>query len=621
MDDQLGNQINMKKIAVWTLNETALQLAFKCADIINAKALFAPSAKTNAYKDVRLIGYDRFTKSLLDNFKEYEAHIFIMASGIVVRAIAPLIQDKASDPAVLVIDEKGKHVISLVSGHLGGANDLTVKVASALGADPVITTATDVSGITAVDEIAGKIKAVVENKQMIKKVSASMLNNAPVALICDYELYETYYGKAEYKPDHFENPDANDLAGYTALCFITEKIFERDKELLKKSLFIRPPNLVLGIGCNKNTSQKEISEAVSEVFEQHRLSTHSIAGVFTIDKKKDEPGLLEYVQSIGLKLQYYDAETLDNIDAEGMSAPSPYAQKYVKAKGVAEPAALLGAGPGSQLIVAKQKKGNVTVAVARKKSGYLQKTKGKLFVLGIGPGDLDYMTEHVGRILKNSEVIAGYGKYIDLVEPVIKGKEIISTGMTKETERVDKAIQAAAEGKTVSLICSGDAGIYGMAGLVYERMLDADMDIDVEVSPGVTAAAAAASLLGAPLTNDFITISLSDLLTPTETVIKRIEIAASSDMVTAVYNPVSKRRKELITRLQEEFLKHRDEKTPVGIVTHALRNGQKQELRTLCDFLDCDMDMNSVIIIGNSDTVVINSRMVTRRGYERKTKI
>ncbi|MFH2043568.1 MAG: precorrin-3B C(17)-methyltransferase [Pseudomonadota bacterium] len=619
MDDRLDNQIDKKKNAVWTLNENALRLAFKCADIINAKALFTPSAKANGCQDVRLIVYDRFTQSILENFYEYDAHIFIMASGIVVRAIAPLIIDKASDPAVLVIDEKGKHVISLVSGHLGGANDLSVRVAIALGAEPVITTATDISGIVAVDEIAQRIGAKVENKEMIKKVSGSMLNNAPVALICDYALYETYYGKADYKPDHFKNPDVDDLAGYAALCFITEKIFEMDKELSVKSLFIRPPNLFVGIGCNKNTSKKEISGAVCEVFEQHRLSPISIAGVFTIDKKKDEAGLLEYVQAIGLKLQYYNAETLDDIDVDGMSAPSLYAQKYVKAKGVAEPAALLGAGPGSQLIVAKQKKGNVTVAVARKKSGYLPKTKGKLFVLGIGPGDLDYMTEHVRRVLKSSDVIAGYGKYIELVESVINGKEIISTGMTKETERVDKAIQAAAEGKTVSLICSGDAGIYGMAGLVYERMLNAGLEVDIEVSPGVTAAAAAASLLGAPLTNDFITISLSDLLTPTETVIKRIEIAAESDMVTAVYNPVSKRRKELISKLQSEFIKYRDKKTPVGVVTHALRNGQKKEIRTLNDFLDCDMNMNSVIIIGNSDTVVINGHMVTKRGYERKT--
>jgi precorrin-3B C17-methyltransferase len=246
------------------------------------------------------------------------------------------------------------------------------------------------------------------------------------------------------------------------------------------------------------------------------------------------------------------------------------------------------------------------------------KVKGRLFVVGIGPGDMDYMTGRSCHLLEISDVIAGYRNYIHLVKPVIGNREIITTGMTKEVERVERAIEAAAKGKTVSIVCSGDAGIYGMAGLVYERMRATNADIEVEVSPGVTASIAAGSILGAPLTNDFITISLSDLLTPTETVKNRITIAAQSDMVTAVYNPVSKKRKELIGFLSTEFMRYRDKSTPVGIVTHALRDGQRKELRTLDTFLDAEMDMNSILIIGNSDTLIINGKMVTRRGYERK---
>ncbi len=244
--------------------------------------------------------------------------------------------------------------------------------------------------------------------------------------------------------------------------------------------------------------------------------------------------------------------------------------------------------------------------------------KGKIFALGLGPGDMEYMTARTRYLIEISDVIAGYKNYIELIRPLINNKEIISTGMTREVERVDKAIEAAARGKTVSIVCSGDAGIYGMAGLVYERMDNMGIDLDVEISPGVTAAIAAGSLLGAPLTNDYITISLSDLLTTSDTVKKRITTAAQSDMVTAVYNPVSKKRKEMIEFLQQQFLIFRDESTPVGIVTHALRKGQKQEIRTLDDFLDAEMDMNSILIIGNSDTHIINNKMVTQRGYERK---
>jgi cobalt-precorrin 5A hydrolase/precorrin-3B C17-methyltransferase len=612
--------MNKDRIALWALSERAFGLAIKCADLIDATAIFAPSAKISACSDDRLIGFDRFNKILSSRFHEFKAHIFIMATGIVVRNIATLIRDKTTDPAVVVMDEGGCHVISLISGHLGGANALAMKIAQALGADPVITTATDVNNIMAVDEIAGKIGAVVENKEMIKAMSVAMLSRAPAALVCDRQLFEIYYKDADIQPDHFERPNAVDFTGYSALCFITEKKIELPRDLLAKSLFIRPPNLVLGIGCNKNTSKKEISDAVNKVFEFSRLSCLSIAGVATIDMKQNEPGLVEFARSVNCKLQCYKAEALDKVDMAGMSAPSPYTKKYVGAKGVAEPAALLGAGPDAQLIVEKQKIGNVTVAVAAKKMIYTSNGKGKLFVVGIGPGDMDYMTAHARRVIENSDVIVGYKKYIELIAPIISKKEIISTGMTRETERVDEAIRCAAKGKTVSLVCSGDAGIYGMAGLVFERMRIIGIEVETEVSPGISAAIAAASLLGAPLANDFITLSLSDLLTPTETVEKRIELAAQSDMVTAVYNPLSKKRTELIFRLQSEFLKHKKETTLVGVVTHALRNGQEIQISTLNDFLECDMSMNSVIIIGNSETGMINDRIVTLRGYERKLK-
>ncbi|MBU0991464.1 MAG: precorrin-3B C(17)-methyltransferase [Proteobacteria bacterium] len=604
--------------AIWVLSRKALGLGFKCADLIHARTIFAPLEPSEGHPNERIIGFDRFTHCLSDQFHEFQAHIFIMASGIVVRGIAPLLKDKTTDPAVVVMDEAGNHIISLISGHLGGANELSVRLASLLGADPVITTATDVNNTPAVDDIARKIGATIENKEMIKKVATCMLNQAPVALICDRLLFENYYGNATFRPDHLELPEETDLSSYSALCLITEKHYELTEDLAARSLFIRPPNLVVGIGCNKDTSQEEITQAVNQVFRDHMLSLLSIAGVATIDVKINEPGLAAYAQSISHKLQGYPAEELNQVDAANMSAPSVYAEKYVGAKRVAEPAALLGAGPGGQLIIPKQKSGNVTVAVALKKMVYPTSQKGKLFVVGIGPGDMDFMTAHARRILENSDVIAGYKKYIDLIAPLISKKEIISTGMTKEIERVDEAIRAANKDKVVALVCSGDAGIYGMAGLVYERMQHIGIEVETEVSPGVSAAIAAASLLGAPLVNDFITLSLSNLLTPTETVIKRIELAAASDMVTAIYNPVSKKRTELIHQLRSEFLKHRKNTTFVGVVTHALRIGQKIQISTLGDFLQCDMDMNSIIIIGNSDTGMINDRMVTRRGYERK---
>jgi precorrin-3B C17-methyltransferase len=218
----------------------------------------------------------------------------------------------------------------------------------------------------------------------------------------------------------------------------------------------------------------------------------------------------------------------------------------------------------------------------------------------------------------------GYTKYIDLVRSFVGGKEIIQTGMTREVERVVAALDAAARGKRVALIGTGDAGIYGLAGLALELAEKRGDPFPVRISPGITAAVASAAVVGAPLTNDFITLSLSDLLTPREAVIARIEAAAVSGMATVVYNPKSRKRTELIAFLRETFLRHRSPETPVAIVTHALRAGQAYVLSTLRDFIEETITMNSTIIIGNGDTIIVASaggpRMVTRRGYERKEK-
>ncbi len=612
-----------KKIALWILDTRALNLATRCADELAIQTIFAPKKQPGDRQDDRLRFFDRFQEELFLRFQEFDAHLFIMATGIVVRNIAELLKNKTTDPAVLVLDECGHHVISLIAGHLGGANALTVKLAAHLGAKPVITTATDTHNLTALDEVARKIGGTVENPKKIKTVSTCLINQVPVGLCCDRELFDAFYGHSQNSPDYIDDLSDVDVSHYGAFCIISEKYYELPSDLIEKKLFIRPPILTIGIGCNKNTAYDEIDAAVSLVLKNHRLSPLSVAGLATIVQKQEEPGLVEYARSYGHDLQAYSSAELNRVTADELSPPSPHSEKHVGARGVAEPAALLSAGSDAQLLVPKQKIRNVTVAVAKKQLSYSlnPKDSGKLFVVGIGPGDPIYMTDHVRRIIDTSKVIVGYKKYIELLTPLIDTQEIIATGMTREIERVDEALRAAVGGKIVALVCSGDAGIYGMAGLVYERQRHLGINVETEISPGVSAATAAASLLGAPLVNDFITLSLSDLLTPTETVEMRIRLAATSDMVTAVYNPVSKKRKALIAQLQAEFIKHRDPDTPVGVVTHALRKGQNIQFYSLRDLLHCEMNMNSVVIIGNSETEIINERMVTRRGYQRKQSI
>lgn len=236
---------------------------------------------------------------------------------------------------------------------------------------------------------------------------------------------------------------------------------------------------------------------------------------------------------------------------------------------------------------------------------------GKLYVVGIGPGGLQHMTIRAREVIEESEVIVGYTKYIDLIEPLIKGKEIFSTGMMKEEERCREALRLSKD-KVVSIISTGDAGIYGMAGLILELRKDEQ----VEVVPGVTASSAAASILGAPIMHDSCNISLSDLMTPYDLIKKRVEMAAQGDFVITLYNPKSKGRPHYLKESIEIVKRYRKGETPAAVVKNALRDGQQHKLFTLDSFEDSEVDMLSVVIIGNSQSFIKNGVFVTPRGYK-----
>lgn len=354
-------------IAIWTLNEKGLRTALRLRGIPGIKDILTPASVKQLYDNPRISGYDNFSDTVCKDFREYDAHVFIMATGSVIRTISKVIEDKTTDPAIVVMDEMGENIISLLSGHMGGANRLTLQLASILNGNPVITTATDISNITSVDTIASDIGGVIENKDMIKPVSGAMLNSEPVALICDTNLFDKYYGDADYRPDHFHDIIDVNPHEYSAICIISEKQFQIPPDVLTKILLIRPPNIVLGIGCVHNTGEEEIASTVARILSLKGISPLSITDVATIDKKKDEPGLLAYCNSINQELRYYSAETLNSVNYQRMSPPSEELKKNLGSFGVSEPAALVCAGKGSELIVNKINSGNVTLAVARKK--------------------------------------------------------------------------------------------------------------------------------------------------------------------------------------------------------------------------------------------------------------
>jgi precorrin-3B C17-methyltransferase len=267
--------------------------------------------------------------------------------------------------------------------------------------------------------------------------------------------------------------------------------------------------------------------------------------------------------------------------------------------------------------------------ISKRDSG---RSPGRLTVVSTGPGFPEYIAPQARAALDAAQVVAGYRTYVDLIRPLLKGQEVVATGMKAEMERCRAAVDLALEGRRVALVSGGDAGIYGMAGLVLEicaaRQLNIgppqdgdDVDFHFEVIPGIPALAAGAALLGAPLMHDFVAVSLSDLLTPWDTITRRLELAAQGDFAIVLYNPQSKRRNWQLGAVRDLLLKHYAPETPVGLVRRAMRAGQEVVITTLGNVLEHEVDMQTIIIVGNSRTYVYGPYMVTPRGYLGKYKV
>src|ERR671913_1215802 len=255
------------------------------------------------------------------------------------------------------------------------------------------------------------------------------------------------------------------------------------------------------------------------------------------------------------------------------------------------------------------------------------KENGKLYVVGLGPGHHDHMTFRAKQAIEESNVIIGYDTYVSLIDDIISGKEVYRYPMTQEVDRANQAIELAQSGKVVSLVSSGDPGIYGMIGLIYEILAEKDWNkqvgINVECVPGVSSLNSCSALIGSPLMTDFAVVSMSDLLVPWEIIVKRVEAAASGDFVTVVYNPSSKKRIHQLQDARDIFLRYRTPQTPVAIVKGAFRESQSvviTDLEKMLDYPDM-MGMITTIIIGNSSSFNYNDMMINPRGYRSKYQL
>jgi cobalt-precorrin 5A hydrolase/precorrin-3B C17-methyltransferase len=556
------------------------------------------------YPDLEIITFS--AGAAKKKWDECKSFIFIMAAGIVVRTIGPLIKDKRSDPAVVVLDENGKYAVSLLSGHLGGANERSREIAGFLKGEAIVTTASDVNGLTSIDLWARDNGLVIEDWKLLPRTGTFLVNRGSLNVYTDIEIA---------LPDEFvkvDDPAAADL------------LITHTKSLSSESgLYLRPKDLFVGIGCNRGTSAGEIEAAVRNVLDKYNFSFSSVRSIATIDLKAEEPGMKVFVKKCSFGLLSFRPEELNTVSGVSWSDA---AFRATGAKAVAEPSALLAAG-AEMLLVPKQKIGNVTVAVAEIKRGVKkvekEKALGKIYVVGTGPGYVEHITPYAQQAIRESDTIVGYGTYTGLIQELIRDKMVFSTGMTQEIDRCRKAVELALSGKTVSVISGGDPGIYAMAGLVFELLKERDGGTPlphVEVIPGISALNACAARLGAPLMHDFASISLSDRLTPWDLIEKRLDAAAMADFVIILYNPKSKGRAGHIARAREIVMKHRPPETPVGIVKGAMREDEKIVLADLGTMLDHEIDMQTTVIIGNSKTFFWNNLMITPRGYENKFK-
>ncbi len=361
---------------------------------------------------------------------------------------------------------------------------------------------------------------------------------------------------------------------------------------------------IIGLGCRRGTTCEEISKAIG-----HAAGAKKFDLIATCTLKADEPGLLEYAEANGIRLAFFTPEELSRID---VPSPSEKVRKHIESGSVCEAAAI---AAGGRIISPKEKfAGKITIAIAETMS-----PGGTLTAVGIGSGAIGQITDDAKSAVRNSHTVAGYGRYLEQIPSLIKGKKKIATGMTHEIERCRLALEEAASGKNVSVVCSGDAGIYGMTGLILELAeQEKYKGVQIAAVPGITAAISAASSLGAPLMNDFAIISLSDLLTPKNTIMKRLRLLAESDMVCAIYNPRSHSRKYLLAYAIKYMKKARGGDAKFGIVKNAGRANELTVCGALDHFPEEFVDMSTLVIIGNSQTVLRNGKLYTLRGYRIK---
>jgi cobalt-precorrin 5A hydrolase/precorrin-3B C17-methyltransferase len=572
------------------------------------------------WNEVALADARTFEGRLGDRVAELWPHVhtfvFVLAVGATLRIVAPLLGRKQDDPGVICVDDAGQFVIPALGGHQIGANWFAESIADAIGAQAVVTTASEAAGLPTLDRLGyWEAWSLDASPETVKDVSAAILAGAQPTVFLQFDGYSS----GADIPTSWPRVDAlEQLQGVAGpRIAVTDRLI--DPAIVDDGgplLVYRPHSVVLGVGCSSDATPEEVEALARSALAEAGLDLKGVFLVTTVDKRVRHPAILHLVRAAGLRSPLgYSAEQLAAVT--DVPSPSDEVLRHMGTPSVCEAAAILGSSD-SPLVVPKRKSARATVAVAQIEPR--TERSGKLWLVGIGPGPLDLMTPRARRAIRQADAVIGYRAYLDQLRPIVAARRLQAYELGQERERAAAAIRLAREGNRVALVSSGDIGIYGMAGLVYELLDESGSSQNgpspaVEVVPGVTAASSAGALLGAPLMLDFAAISLSNLLVPWESIQQRLRAAAEGDLVVVLYNPASARRRQPFDEALAILRQVRSPETPVGLVREAYRPDQQVTITTLGDLPAEQVDMRTVVVVGCSRTAVLDGRIVTRRGY------
>ncbi len=567
--------------------------------------------------------------------------IGICAAGILIRGLAPMLADKRREPPVIAVAEDGSTAVPLLGGH-HGANRLARAIAAATGGVAAITTAGDVRLGLGLDDPPPGWR--VANPEAAKPVAAALLAGEPVRLRVEAgdagwltssgarfaegsEIAIHITDRAGTPPHPPLSPgEREQIQGHDSLSH-RERGGVRDGEAT--TLVLHPPVLALGLGCERGAEPMELIELARATLAARGLAEEAVACVASIDLKADEAAVHAVAEALGAPARFFSAAQLE-AQAPGLANPSDIVFREVGCHGVAEGAALAAAGADAELVAAKTRSRRATCAIARSPhcidASAVGRPRGRLSIVGIGPGNADWRTAEAVRTLREATDMVGYGLYLELIADLTQGKRLHTSSLSEEEARARLALDLAAEGRPVALVSSGDPGIYALASLAFE-LLDRENRADwnrlaIEVLPGISALQAAAARVGAVIGHDFCAISLSDLLTPWPEIERRLRAAAEADFVMALYNPVSRRRRTQLAAAREILLAHRPPDTPVVLARNLGRLGESVRVVELKALTLDNIDMLTIVLVGSSRTRVVQRGthcvVYTPRGYAAK---